>query len=250
VQAEKQSANTEKLARAATSEASAARVQAENTRESLRKSDEAFRLSQQPYITVGRKDGVVAELMESNDATQPVGIILYFQNSGHLPAITTCVSTRTFGTPLMNPFDYGNILIRQAGKDSTGRRRVAESSCPTVGGDTAYSFPIRPFSEQTLTQLKSNKQSDFRVHETIQYCDAFGHYFCKSAMLKYEREPISGFSEEGESDCSGYYRANPDTPNTMYGTNEQLPACPQPGEILKNQEDDMRVWGWKLLSHP
>src|SRR5207249_2995349 len=42
-------------------------------------------VSQRAYVTVGRKDGIVANFVAS-EAGNATGLVIYFQNSGHLPA--------------------------------------------------------------------------------------------------------------------------------------------------------------------
>ena len=48
---------------------------------------DALKTSQRAYITIGRKDGVVAELVIPPNPKETAGIVIYFQNSGHLPAL-------------------------------------------------------------------------------------------------------------------------------------------------------------------
>ena len=43
-------------------------------------------VSQRAYVTIGTKDGVVARFVPSQDAKQNAELVLYFQNSGHIPA--------------------------------------------------------------------------------------------------------------------------------------------------------------------
>jgi len=49
-------------------------------------SQQAFRVSQRSYISIGRKDGVIASFVSSNDPKQKAELVMYFQNSGRLPA--------------------------------------------------------------------------------------------------------------------------------------------------------------------
>ena len=248
----KQGTDTHELAVQAGKQASAASIQVENTKESLRKSEEIFRISQQPYMTVGRKDGVVAEIKESQDPNGWAGIVLYWQNAGHLPARTVCMMTTSSAWPITAPkAGPSTPLMRQRGRDSTGKLQVMESGCPTVGGDSAFAYIIPdPFTQKTFDAVKAKKDSQLSVWETIQYCDSFGHYVCKSVFLNYLHDPINGFQEIGENDCSGMYRAVPNIPQIMYGPNEQLPPCSTPEEEQKNQEEKMRSSGYQPIPEP
>ncbi len=83
------------------------------------------------------------------------------------------------------------------------------------------------------------------VSATVQYCDSFGHYFCKQATMRYLFDPINRFQNVGELDCSGSYGAVPNITREMYGTDKPLPPCSTPEEDKKNQEDYLRSYGWK-----
>jgi hypothetical protein len=45
-----------------------------------------FEVGQQASITLGRKDGVVAEFRNSHSPKIQDGLVIYFQNSGHMQA--------------------------------------------------------------------------------------------------------------------------------------------------------------------
>jgi hypothetical protein len=174
-----------------------------------------------------------------------------FNNAGHLPAHTVCISTTVSAYPVVGPGGYEeqrNPLMRQRGKDGNGKMLVIESRCPTIGGDSSYAFIVRSqFFRQVLEQVKAKLDSQLFVNADVQYCDPFGKYYCTTVWLQYLREPINGFQQLSEIDCSGMYRVVPNIPQAMYGTNEQLPACSAHNEGVKNQEDFMRSLGWKPI---
>jgi hypothetical protein len=46
----------------------------------------SLNVSQRAYVTIGRKDGVVADFVVPKDPKEHAEIVIYFQNNGHLPA--------------------------------------------------------------------------------------------------------------------------------------------------------------------
>jgi hypothetical protein len=244
VQAEKQATNTNTLALEAGRQADAAKTQAYNTAESLRRSDEAFRISERPYITFGRKDGVLAEITETKDPTQWPTMTLYLQNAGHLPAQNVCVSTLITATPIFKvPAEQNQPLIRQRGLDGQGHMQTLENACPTIGGDSAYAHLITKFfPQETLDRVRAEKSSDFRLSVVIQYCDPFGRYCCKNASFQYIGDNLR---ELGELDCGKDYGSVPDLPPGIYGNNEPLPPCiggdkPREDELMRVVRERVR----------
>ena len=47
---------------------------------------DTLQVSQRAYVTIGRKDGVVADFVVPKDPNQNAELLIYFQNSGRLPA--------------------------------------------------------------------------------------------------------------------------------------------------------------------
>ncbi len=216
-------------------------VQARLIKEANEIAKNSVEISQRPYITVGRKDGILAEVRDAEDKDGWANIVFHLQNTGRLPA-KVCILVDGTAWPLM-PYHFmrdGNLMLRQRGKDSTGFSRIMENACPTIGGDSVYDFLVEKRLKQEMwEQIKANRDSQIMIAVYVQSCDAFGRYTCKNALLKYLVD-AKRFEEIAEEDCTPSYRYVPDIPGSMYGTNEPLAPCALPGEDEENQKAYLR----------
>jgi|SRR5580704_1604664 hypothetical protein len=211
-----------------------------STRDANQIAKDSLEISQRPYITIGRKDGILAEIIDAKGKDEWANLVIHFQNSGHLPA-KVCILVDGSAWPLM-PYNFqnGTTMIRQKGKDSNGLTQVTESSCPTIGGESVSDFVIeKRFNQKVWDQLRNDKNSDIRITAYIQYCDPFGRYMCKRASLKY-LTGVGRFGQLDEEDCSQWYGLAPQIPTAAYGTNELLPPCARPKENEEYQKAYIR----------
>jgi hypothetical protein len=187
-------------------------------------------ISQQAYITIGRKDGVVAELVQTPNVDDPVGILMYFQNGGHLPA----------------QFDWGIFPIPAGpkGADVKPFHAVTLSSHITrtrnrktgsvtqngglneIGGDALYPAFIGTFPRSQIGRLDNTA-----IEGMFEYCDEMGRYSCQYFSLLYRPAPYSRFWVGLQSDCPVFQYAPPANPNVEY-----LPACKTIAEREKDQK--------------
>jgi len=215
-----------------------------------RQSRETFETSQKSYLVLGRKDGVIADIHESSDPEGWPDIVVYLQNSGHLPAHNVCISSQVSAWPVFpNAIHRDDPLRRQMGKDGQGHMQVIESACPTIGGDSTYAYVIsRVFQQRVLDRIKAEPRTDFALAAAIQYCDSFGHYSCKNTILHSNKTPLV-FHAISELDCTKEYGQVPTlvygspVSATIFGSNEPLPPCV--GDDPKTQEEQLAfVKGW------
>ena len=196
--------DTSALAKAAGKQADAAKAQSDQAKaqtdkmaESLAKTDaligatktissntkEALNVSQRAYVTVGRKDGTVTEFAIPGDHSVNTGILIYFQNSGHLPAKFNWGLTG-FGTvivppipgfpPVDSPHRFAPMTRTINHKD--GSR--GESGGVIVGGDSVYSTDLGSLPTDSALQLiRMNRL--FMINGAFEYCDALGSYSCR-----------------------------------------------------------------------
>lgn len=203
----------------------------------------SFEIGQRPYITLGNKDGVFADIKETEDQDGWVNIIIHLQNSGRLPA-RVCVSTEGTAWPILGTARFGqsNMLMREKGKDSTGFMEIHGTACPTIGGESAYNYVIKePFKQNIWNAIKSTKTSQIVISTYIQYCDQFGRYVCSHVILNYSLSAKT-FEVVSDLDCSYLYGSVPNQPRSMWGSNEPLPPCAQPHEDEEYQKRQMEHW--------
>jgi hypothetical protein len=157
-----------------------------------------FRLLEQPYLKIGRQDGVIAEFKDSE--YQSLDMILYLQNIGHLPANNVCVWIRSqfsgAGLPA-EPLRAGGsqLLTRMPQRHHFGTiSYVAESLCPAIGGESAAEEHIGDvFRKDMLNKfIKEYRvgEASLQIDAVIQYCDPFNHYVCQQASFNYGKDAI------------------------------------------------------------
>jgi hypothetical protein len=112
---------------------------ADNARDSLK-------VSQRAYVTVGRKDGVVTEFVIPSDHRIDTGILMYFQNNGHLPAkfnwgltYDPVVVPPIPGFPEINAPHRFTPMTRTINHTDGSR---GESGGVIIGGDSTYSTDL------------------------------------------------------------------------------------------------------------
>jgi hypothetical protein len=162
----------------------------------------AFETSERSYMVLGRKDGVVAEIKKASDSDGRATVVLCLQNAGRLPASSVCVNTTLSAWPLVAAHEDGTPLIRQRGKNGQGNWQTVESGCPAIGGDSVYSYVLgTSFQQKMLDQIMAEPTSDIRLSATIQHCDSFGHYACKSVSMVILRDTLTP-NRMTEFDCT------------------------------------------------
>jgi hypothetical protein len=225
------------------------------TCEALRESRSSFQIAQQPYVSLGRKDGTLAEFVEPKDpkSGQRGGLKIYFQNGGQSPALTPNVG-----------FLMGIILTYQNGKWETPIAVKSiqvfnnlTRSTDNKGGfsESAGSGSIPPQSEyvafvpELLTEDQLNLMhagnSTLNFEGEIQYCDEFGHYYCRQFTLFFQGPPIDAFSEINEMNCANMYGYPPRRADQIY-----LPPCEQPKEREVREKEEQEEIAKKALTAP
>jgi hypothetical protein len=202
-------------------------------------------ITQQADVTIGRPDGVVAEIATSKDQS---GIIVYFQNNGHLPAkfnwgnsskiiefmpedpnaLTDAAINQHFGKG--KEFDTENWWqpMWRARNRKTGA--LSWSGTSMIGGNSLYAGALWELPRERMAQLQKWDHG-FVVRGTFESCDSFHNYTCRNFILSYRREPYSRFVLVGEDECMGtqkiILRPDPDL--------DYLPACSTESEREETQ---------------
>jgi hypothetical protein len=186
-----------------------------------------FVASQRPYVSIGKRDGTIGELVYPFDSKGNASVSLYFYNGGNLPAsrfniqlfAVTGATTEQHMVRLKNKAtgitEYMTAAMKEIARDS----------------DNTESFPNWVSEADILSARAGSKP--ISLSGFFEYCDAFGEYFCRRFTVGYEAQTNS-FNLNSTSECSYQYpRVTPFLPLEM----EYLPPCPTPDEQKNDQAE-------------
>lgn len=167
--------------------------------------------SQGSYVTLGRKDGVVAEFIAPKDDTSdPNGdaeLVIYFQNTGHVPA--RLAAHMTIGLAIGNPkitykpftdeqFLFMNPLAPARRFRKTGK--FVEGDGAVIAGDSTVVFTFGTISQKDFRELPHNT-AGFNFSGVYEYCDQLGNWYTHNFGMRYRpNAPTSNLSFELASD--------------------------------------------------
>ena len=177
----------------------------------------SIRTSQQSYVTVGRQDGTVAEIVWPKNPEGKAGIVVYFRNNGHLPAKFNWGTKNEIIAVLPND---PNIPVGAPKASSSGVYEVRTnnvfkpmwrarnrktgnfmgSNVTMIGGDSLYAGSLWEVPKDRMVQMQN---SALWTVGTFEYCDAFHNYVCRNFTLIYRREPYNRFMVVSEEECLG-----------------------------------------------
>ncbi len=167
-----------------------ARVQANATISAANTAQSTLDISQGAYVTIGRKDGTVADFIIPKDPAQDAEIVIYFQNSGHLPAkfrwgtmaplLGAGSRSNSSGITYTHPYKGQMFRTRDIKSGSIGEQ--GESS--TIAGDSVFVSTLGTISQQNIEALSTNTISLFILGH-FEYCDQLGHHEMETFGLRY-----------------------------------------------------------------
>lgn len=225
------------LAAHAGEQASAAKRAADAAISAANTAKDALTTSQGAYVTIGRKDGAVAEFVTSKDhSDENVPLVVYFQNTGHIPArVAWDTSDRKDGV-------LESLGIRRF-SNGTGRSPLSPAMLDTTGkfsqavgmviaGDSVGRSELAYISQSDLQKL-STKIVGFYIDGFYAYCDQLGSWSTHQFTLNYHTDAPTALRFELISDTEianvpipkstgtkSFYR--PCTPTVaMYGESQQ-----------------------------
>lgn len=181
--------------------------------------------SQGAYVTVGRKDGVVAEFVTSKDhPDENVPLIVYFQNTGHIPAtVAWDTSDRKDGTLEsfgIHRFTTGTgraplppVTLHESGELYQSYGRV-------IAGESVGRNELAYISQSDLEKL-SKKIVGFYIDGYYSYCDQLGTWSTHQFTLNYHTDIPTDLRFEMTSDIE---IANPPVPKSI-GGKPYFPPC-------------------------
>jgi len=206
--------------------------------ESNKISREAVETANQSYVTIGRKDGVVADFVIPKDHRQNVEIVIYFQNSGHLPAKFNWGTMVSFGETGTKK-TYSGVKYThpyQGGFSRARDKKTGSISGPKdsaiIAGDSVFVSTLGVISKKDLLELPAN-DIGLLVFGMFEYCDELGNSSSRQFALRYRSEaPSSSLSFDLLSDIAFPVSTLPEST----ATTEYLPACETFAEREKNKK--------------
>jgi len=175
--------------------------------DALRQSTESFIISQKAYVTVGRQDGVVAEAVMSKNESGRAALLMYFQNTGHLPArFNFGPDHRNIGvilpsTPVEADHEF-EPMWRSRDKKDKNIHTGGWSGTITIGGNSSYQGVLFELPEKQLRHLLDEPLGPyFYTSGKYEYCDGFGARVCRSFTIRYAGDPYNRFFLTTEEEC-------------------------------------------------
>lgn len=177
----------------------------------------AFITSQQANVTIGRPDGTVADIVWPKGKTGKAGLVVYFQNSGHMPAKFNW-GVRDGIIAVLPSFDHPNDgtkdIIFRAERVFDPMWRVKTkgggfswSGTITIAGNSSYHGVFWELPKERMQQLidmdskTGTERRPFTTGGTFEFCDGFGNRMCRNFYLSYQGEPYNGFALDSEDEC-------------------------------------------------
>jgi hypothetical protein len=148
--------------------ATEAKVSADAAKSASETAKDALTVGEGAYITIGRKDGTIAELIPPKDPTQDANIVIYFQNSGHLPAKIA------WGTDMGNDLNGITFIHPYPGRMKRTRdKRTGQITdvATTVAGESIFKSTLGTVSQKDMALAM---QRHHMILGHFEYCDEFG----------------------------------------------------------------------------
>jgi hypothetical protein len=213
---------------------------------SLDENRQSFEISEHPYVSLGRKDGIIAEIVEPKAPASPnalIGLNIYLKNGGRGPALTPNLGIMLGATFLAKgasskyavqprPEKLQRLLRWRSTKDNSVHSNVDTS--PILADSEFVHYAPDQFTQEQATALLHGQRITLLMGQ-FEYCDEFGNYSCRQFDLFYQGEPFNRFVEGGGFDCTDWYQFPPRQPDQIY-----LPPCEQPDEREAREEEERK----------
>jgi hypothetical protein len=176
---------------------------------------------QRAYVTLGRQDGTVAEVIMPKTEAAKAALIVYFQNTGHLPARfnfgpdNTIIGVISPSTLVETDHRFEPMW---RGRNKNGHN-FGWSGTITIAGHSSYSGVLFELPQEQLRQLLDKPiASFFSTYGKYEYCDGFGKRVCHRFGIRYASEPYNRFFLGMDDECmvsdlqvemSGIMKRNP-----------------------------------------
>jgi hypothetical protein len=144
-------------------------------------------IGQRAYVTIGRKDGVVADFIVPKDRSQNAEIVLYFHNSGHVPAVFSWAPDIGF-LGAGSKKKSGIIFTHPSGPMYPLVQHPAQASI--IAGDSIFVSTLGQISQDDLRDLPKNDPS-LLILGNYEYCDELGDHEDRMFGLRYRNNAPS-----------------------------------------------------------
>jgi hypothetical protein len=198
----------------------------------------ALNMSQRAYVTIGRKDGVVADFVTPKDPKQNAEILIYFQNTGRLPAKFAWGTKAQFGANGARA-NYTGIIYTHPHREYMSRTREKSNGGTgdhgggtIIAGDSVLVAKLGEISQKDLGALPASNAAGLVIAGMFEYCDELGNETLRWFILGYRpNAPVSSlsFTLVGIDSLPA-----PSVPPPT-AEREYLPPCETPAEREKNQ---------------
>jgi hypothetical protein len=189
-------------------------------------SRQAFIVSQRSYVSTGRKDGVIAEVVSPKDPKQDAELVMYFQNSGHATAKLAWGTAAGFIAGLPPTSQDSGVKYTHPFKDMKRTRdkktgsEGEEGESNAVPADSIFVARLGEISPSKLAEFRS-KKVDLAVIGFYHFCDELGTDRNRSFWLGFQNaaNPSLEFYLISDIDFP-WFKKYPSTAQTEY-----FPAC-------------------------
>jgi hypothetical protein len=180
----------------------------------------ASRSDQRAYVTIGRPDGTVAEILWPKEDIGNAGLLVYFQNNGRLPArfnggadspivaiVPTDLTITAYSmwkngaqlTELPTNHMFQPMYRARVKKGN----QMSWSGTIDIAGGSSYQGVLWEVPKDRMVQLINFENSLLlRPMGKFEYCDGFGKRICRRFNLRYAKEPYDRFFLEMEEQCN------------------------------------------------
>jgi hypothetical protein len=148
---------------------------------------------------IGRKDGVVAELIVRPEKTERAGLVIYFQNTGHLPAkfnwgLTRDIQTAAAWQPGGENIIKLPILFQPMARSWDPKTRTTHEfrNDKVIAGDSTVTESVVDFPRHQLETV-FNTTDPAIIVGNYEFCDGFGNLLVRHFMIYYAYSPYRAF---------------------------------------------------------
>jgi type II secretory pathway pseudopilin PulG len=138
--------------------------------------DESMRISQRPYVAVGKPQGPIAE-WEFDNNREPTTLRVYFQNPGNTPAFRFWVDT----VVSRGDFDPRSFMHIMPPPNPREHRNYAPGDVISARG--TYSYTVSDFGKKEIVEARRKFPKYLTVMGNFEYMNIFGEYCCEPFLL-------------------------------------------------------------------
>jgi hypothetical protein len=211
------------------------------TRRQANIAERSLQVTQSPYISLGKADGIIAEYVLPPEGATKGAMYLFIQNTGNAPALSFLANVHSDLTP--GPVFFEHIQ-RWRNLDKKGRIVAWPiSERPTVGANSVYVIVVDPQWIPRIDEwevIKADKwDGGFSLSGNFEYCDQWGKLHCEMFHVHYKPLPIGRFIANTYQCFIGFpfLLKQSDLGATEEYPVKILPPCEQPGERQREQEE-------------